>query len=99
MTPLSETETEFIAKFKKTEKDYIQIDESNELGKGTRRSELISAGPIVRVHKLIFLQIHQNLYLVYKHHINTMQVAIKHRNLKKMTKKQKNLILQFNASP
>ena len=63
----------------KTEKDYIQYDDSNELGKGTRRSELIDAGPIVRVHKLIFLQINQNLYIVYIHH-NTTQVAIKHRN-------------------
>ena len=37
----------------KTEKDYIPYDDSNELGKkkGARRSKLINAGPIVRVHK------------------------------------------------
>ena len=61
----TETETEFIAKFKKKLKKIIQYDDSNELGKGTMRSELINAGPIVRVHKLMFSQINQNLYLVY----------------------------------
>ena len=50
----TETETEFIAKFKKLKKIIYNMMKVMNLAKGTRRSELINAGPIVSVHKLIF---------------------------------------------